>query len=209
MSAILSYVLLGLSLAAPIGPINAAQMDRGLKGGFLPSWIFGLGAISADVLYMLMVYLGLVHFINVPVIKTFLWLFGSFVLFFTGIESLKGVGQLQVRDFRQSKEPLIKSYISGFLMSLSNPLTILFWIGIFGSVFAETASNFETHDLIIYSGSIFMGIFIWDISMAAISSGFRRLLTNGLIKFISIISGLSLIGFGFYFGKEGLKLFFK
>jgi L-lysine exporter family protein LysE/ArgO len=209
VSTILSYVFLGLSLAAPIGPINAAQMDRGLKGGFLPSWFVGLGASIADLMYMLLVFLGLVHFINIPIIKTFLWLFGAFVLIYTGVESLKGAGLIQAIDMRQSREPLIKSFFAGFLMSLSNPLTILFWLGIYGSVLAETASQFGTHELILYSSSIFAGLLIWDISMAAISSSFRRFLTNGLIIFISIVSGLSLLGFGAYFGMEGLKLLLK
>ncbi len=37
----LSYILLGVSLAAPIGPVNAAQIDKGLKHGFLHSWLVG------------------------------------------------------------------------------------------------------------------------------------------------------------------------
>lgn len=43
-----SYILLGLSLAAPIGPINFAQLDQGIKNGFLHSWFVGLGAIRSN-----------------------------------------------------------------------------------------------------------------------------------------------------------------
>lgn len=43
MSVFLSYIFLGLSLAAPIGPVNAAQLDKGIKGGFLHAWFVGLG----------------------------------------------------------------------------------------------------------------------------------------------------------------------
>jgi len=85
MGVLFSYVLLGLSLAAPIGPVNAAQLDRGIKYGFLHAWLVGVGAVLADGVYMLIVYLGLVSFINTPFIQTFLWLFGCFVLLYTGI----------------------------------------------------------------------------------------------------------------------------
>ena len=44
MNIFFSYIILGLSLAAPIGPVNAAQLDHGIKNGFLHSWFVGLGA---------------------------------------------------------------------------------------------------------------------------------------------------------------------
>ncbi len=53
MSIFISYLFLGLSLSAPIGPINAAQLDRGIKKRlFLQAWLVGVGAMTADALYM-------------------------------------------------------------------------------------------------------------------------------------------------------------
>ncbi|GJM82731.1 hypothetical protein HMSSN139_52270 [Paenibacillus sp. HMSSN-139] len=105
MNSFLSYVLLGLSLSAPIGPVNAAQLDKGIRGGFLHAWFVGLGALSADLLYMLLVYFGVVHFLNTPFMKTFLWLFGFFVLTYIGIDSLKQAGKIPAGEMRGS-EPL-------------------------------------------------------------------------------------------------------
>ena len=34
MSIFISYMILGLSLSAPVGPVNAAQLDKGIKKGF-------------------------------------------------------------------------------------------------------------------------------------------------------------------------------
>ncbi|MFC4323791.1 LysE family transporter [Litchfieldia salsa] len=206
MSVFFSYILLGLSLAAPIGPVNAAQIDRGIKNGFLHAWLVGVGAVVADGIYMLIVYFGVVQFIDTPIIKTFLWLFGAFVLIYTGIESLFSAGKIQTKSYRDQSEPLYKAFLSGFLMSLTNPLTILFWLGIFGSVLAKTASTYAQAELILYSAAIFIGLLIWDVAMAAISSSFRKLLTTQLLILISFLSGLSLIGFGIYFGIQGVKL---
>ena len=94
MSVFLSYILLGLSFAAPIGPINAAQLDKGIKNGFWHAWILGLGAILADGIYMALVYFGVVHFLEMPFMKTFLWLFGFFVLTYTGFETVLMQGNL-------------------------------------------------------------------------------------------------------------------
>jgi L-lysine exporter family protein LysE/ArgO len=207
VSVFLSYVLLGLSLAAPIGPVNAAQLDKGIKNGFLHSWLVGLGAFVADAIYMLAVYIGVVNFLETSFMQTFLWLFGCFVLIYTGVESIVNA-KPSIRNSRKSKESLYRSFISGFFISISNPLTILFWLGIYGSVLAKTAATSSHEQLILYSGAIFLGLLIWDITMAVISSSAKRMLTDKLILAISYLSGLSLIGFGIYFGYEALKILF-
>ncbi|OIK10278.1 amino acid transporter [Bacillus sp. MUM 116] len=207
MNIFLSYILLGLSLAAPIGPINAAQIDRGIRSGFLHAWLIGVGAVVADGVYMLIVYIGVVQFLETPIVKTFLWLFGCFVLIYTGIESILKAGTLNL-EYTRNKEPLIKSFFAGFLMSISNPLTILFWLGIYGSVLAKTAATSNNTELIIYSAAIFIGLLVWDITMAGVSSSFRSFLTSRLLVMISLFSGLSLIVFGLYFGIQAYQLLF-
>jgi threonine/homoserine/homoserine lactone efflux protein len=199
--------LLGISLAAPIGPINAAQIDKGIKNGFLHSWFIGLGSIVADMAYMMVVYMGFVNFIDAPIIKTFLYAFGCFVLIWTGIESLITAGRVYLNE-NKNDTSLLKTFITGFLMSLSNPLTILFWLGIYGSILANTASKYNNEQLMIYSGAILLGLVLWDITMATIASTFRRVLTSRALKGISYISGLTLVGFGIYFGYKALSTLF-
>lgn len=206
MGVFLSYVLLGLSLAAPIGPINAAQMDKGIKHGFLNAWVLGLGSVLADIFYMMLVFLGFSQFIEIPIVKMFLWLFGFFVLVYTGVEGLIGAGKIELKNGTRDAS-LSKSFITGFFMSISNPLTILFWLGIYGSVLAKTATIYEHTELLYFSSAIILGLIIWDVCMAAVASSFRKLLTTKLLTIITIISSISLIGFGLYFGFEAVKIF--
>ncbi|MEK3686991.1 LysE family transporter [Paenibacillus sp. FSL R10-2736] len=208
MNVFIGYIFLGLSLSAPLGPINAAQLDKGLRGGFMHAWAVGLGAVSADIIYMLLVYFGLIHLLDDPFVKVFLWLFGFFVLVYTGVDSIKNTGDISVAGLRGSDASLSRSYVSGFLMSLFNPLSILFWLGIYGSILAEAASNYPMQQLLIYSGAIVLGILLWDVTMAAASSLFRKFLTVRVLQVISVLSGLSLIGFGFYFGVQAARLLF-
>lgn len=207
LSILLSYVFLGLSLAAPIGPVNAAQIDRGFRFGFYHSWVIGLGSVTADIIYMIMVYMGVVNFLDSPFMQTFLWLFGFFVLIYTGIETIFSAKK-EIQQNRSEYESYLKTFMTGFFMSLSNPLTILFWLGIYGSVLAKTAATYENLQLFIYSGAILIGLLLWDFTMAIISSTFRKILTPGLIAFISVISGLTLIGFGVYFGLQAYHVLF-
>lgn len=52
ISFLIGYVVLGLTLSAPIGPVNAAQLDKGVRGGFMPAWFIGLGAAAAAIIYI-------------------------------------------------------------------------------------------------------------------------------------------------------------
>ena len=202
-SILISYIILGFSLAAPIGPVNSARLDKGIKNGFWHAWIVGAGSMIADGVFMLLVYLGMVQFLGIPVVQIFLWLFGGFVLIYSGIESIKNANTISLSYSRQ-KDSLFKCFLTGFIMSITSPLSILFWLGIYGSVLAKTAQTNGTESLLIYSSMIFLGLTFWDVFVAALTTGFRRLLNVESLIAISIVSGASLIVFGLYFGYQGI-----
>lgn len=204
---LISYIFLGLSLAAPIGPVNSARLDKGIKNGFWHAWIVGAGSMVADALFMLMVYLGMVQFLGIPIVQIFLWLFGGFILIYSGIESILGVNKVNL-TYTRKKDSLSKCFLTGFIMSVTSPLSILFWLGIYGSILAKTAQTNGTSQLLIYSCMIFVGLTLWDVFVAGLTTGFRRFLNDESLKTISIISGISLLGFGLYFGYQGLKAIF-
>ena len=102
---------------------------------------------------MALIYLGVIHFLEKDIIKLFLWSFGAFVLIYTGIESLKMRIKLALVILKMTIQ-LLKAFLVSF-MSLSNPLTILFWLGIFGSILAKAASSYNKEQLLLYSLGLF------------------------------------------------------
>ncbi|HZG73643.1 MAG TPA: LysE family transporter [Chondromyces sp.] len=198
---------MGLTLAAPIGPVNSARLDKGIKNGFWHAWVVGAGSMIADGIFMLLIYLGFVNFLHIPVVQIFLWLFGAFVLIYSGVESLVGINKISLSQSRE-KDSLLKCFFTGFIMSITSPLSILFWLGIYGSVLAKTATSYGTSHLLIYSSMIFLGLSLWDILVAALTTGLRRFLNHKSLMAISIFSGISLIGFGVYFGYQGINALF-
>jgi len=202
-SILIGYIFLGFTLAAPIGPVNSARLDKGIKNGFWHAWIVGAGSMVADGIFMMMVYLGMVKFLEFPIVQIFLWLFGGFILMYSGVESIKNANKITL-SYSREKESLIKCFLVGFIMSITSPLSILFWLGIYGSVLAKTAQMNGTDSLIIYSSMIFLGLTLWDVLIAALTTGFRKLLTIKSLILISIISGVSLVGFGLYFSYQGI-----
>ncbi|MEK4003562.1 LysE family transporter [Paenibacillus sp. FSL H3-0333] len=207
MNSFLTYIVLGISLSAPMGPINVAQLDRGARMGFLQSWVIGLGAMCADLVYMLLIYFGLAHFLNTPFMKTFLWTFGSFVLLYTGIDTLKNMNTASQTALR-GEQTSISAFHSGFLMALMNPLSILFWLGIYGSILAKSMENQQFDQVLWNSIGIFVGILFWDLVMAMISSLFHQFTGPAVLRFISLAAGICLLSFGLYFGYQAfIQLF--
>uniref|UniRef100_UPI003988F821 LysE family transporter n=2 Tax=Bacillaceae TaxID=186817 RepID=UPI003988F821 len=96
MNSLSTYFLLGISLAAPIGPVKATLLNTGIKNGFFHAWFFGIGAIVTDIIYMFMVYFGVGQFIDSPYMRIFLWSFGFFVLMYTGIENLLTINNISM-----------------------------------------------------------------------------------------------------------------
>lgn len=125
MSILAGYIILGFTLAAPIGPVNSARLDKGIKNGFWHAWVVGVGSMIADGIFMLLVYLGMVQFLGIPIVQIFLWLFGGFILIYSGVESIKNANTITLNYSRQ-KESLFKCFLTGFIMSITSPLSILF-----------------------------------------------------------------------------------
>ena len=204
---LLSYLLLGVTLAAPIGPVNSARLDKGIKNGFWHAWSVGTGSMAADACFMFLIYFGVIHFLNQPSVQVFLWLFGGFVLIYSGIEGMMKANSLSI-SYQRQKDSLLKCFFTGFVMSITSPLSILFWLGIYGSVLAKTAADTGTGGLLLYSAMIFIGLGVWDIFVALLTSVFRKYLSSKSLYFISVLSGISLILFGGYFGWHGLSALF-
>lgn len=207
MHTMIPYFLLGISLAAPIGPVKATLLNLGIKNGFFHAWFFSLGAIATDLTYMFLVYLGIGRFIEYPFIKSILWSFGCFVLLYTGIENLLTMHKVKLNSNFKRIIRLRHSFISGFLIALLNPLTILFWLGIYGSVLVG-GSNLNTFEIGMCSVCILLGILLVDFIMASISSGSRKILSSNFLNVVSAVSSISMIGFGIHFGILAYKSLF-
>lgn len=156
---------------------------------------------------MFLVYLGIGRFIEYPFIKSILWSFGCFVLLYTGIENLLTMHKVKLNSNFKRIIRLRHSFISGFLIALLNPLTILFWLGIYGSVLVG-GSNLNTFEIGMYSVCILLGILLVDFIMASISSGSRKILSSNFLNVVSAVSSISMIGFGIHFGILAYKSLF-
>jgi threonine/homoserine/homoserine lactone efflux protein len=121
MEAILGIILLGISLAAPIGPAGVAVIQSGFRHGFLRAFLTGLGVTTADATYILIVFFGLSSMMDHPVVKVLFLSGGAFVLLFLGYQSITA----SRREFSEGPASESKGrnpFLIGCMVNLSNPI---------------------------------------------------------------------------------------
>lgn len=136
--AIIQQIVLGISLAAPVGPINIEMLKRGIERGFWHAWIVGIGGMTADILFMLLIYFGLSSVFMYTYVQAFMYCAGFFLLFYLGFQSVKqGISHSNMEYKQEEIGGLKQSFMAGFLIAISNPLNLVFWFGIYGSTLSS------------------------------------------------------------------------
>lgn len=204
---LLGFVVLGFSLSVPVGAITIEMVKRGMHGGFWPAWFVGLGGMSADILLMLLIYFGIAAMLMTAAVQTVMWSIGFIVLVYLGVDSIRAAAAPFDLDpgRRAGNKSLAACFWSGFAIAISNPLNILFWVGIYGAVLSSTLQGKSGGSVLFYSSAIFIGIAIWDAIVAAAVHFGKNFAGHKFMKVFSICAGLALIGFGVYFGWQALQ----
>jgi threonine/homoserine/homoserine lactone efflux protein len=201
-SLFLQNVILGISLAAPIGPVAIEIIRRGLRFGFSSAFAVATGAAIGDAAYLLLTYFGLYGFLMNPIVKGCTLFFGALALIYLGLQCFKEVtASLDTETLSYKKKR--KLVVLGFFLAVANPISIVWWVGVFG---ASMASEETLLPLMSYS-PIILGVIIWNIIIATILEVGSRYINNKVLRIISAAAGLSLIGFGIYFGYQAINFF--
>lgn len=194
----LTYLLKGLaigfSIAAPVGPIGVLCIRRTLSSGRTIGLLSGLGAATADAFY------GSIAAFGLTAISTFLVqqqvllrLVGGAFLCFLGLRAL--FSRPSALSAAATPRSRLNAYASTFLLTLSNPLTILS----FAAIFAGLGLAAETHSY-PSAGLMVLGVFIGSSAWWLILSGVTSLLKSRLglagLTWVNRISGVIILGFG-------------
>lgn len=207
MNDVIRNVLLGISLAAPIGPSSLAVIQNGLRRGFLRAFLTGIGVTLADTTYLLVVFFGLSGFMRFPLVKGLIWTLGALVLLYLGSQSIREA--LRKFDLERATVSTTGNPLwVGYLVNISNPLAIVWWVGIFGSLIGSSAvSNAKLYAL-MSSSTILVGILAWHFTMSLLTHWGKRFLNEMTAKYIFVIAGFALVLFGIRFAVNAIFVFF-
>ncbi|WP_195571514.1 LysE family translocator [Paenibacillus sp. 1001270B_150601_E10] len=201
MSLFFTYVLLGLSIAMPIGTITVEMTKQGMKHGFMHGWSVGLGGMTIDLLLIIGLYLGLASILSMPYIQLIMWLVGGIFLIYVGYDSIKHADHDITLSGEKTEKSIFSSYKNGLLVAIS-PGNLVFWISVFGTVLANSFDHTNTSYFIIVGAGILFGILMHDIVLMMIVATTRKVMNRTAIKMVSVLAGAVLICFGLYFFYE-------
>lgn len=197
-SVFLSSLLIGLSIAAPVGPIGLLTIRRTLAQGRVHGLATGLGAATADAAYGAIAAAGLSVVAATLVDQQALLrlLGGAFLI------------SLGVRIFVTKPAPagaaqtggvgLVASYVTAVALTLTNPATILS----FAAMFAGMGVTESPVALVL---GVFAGSALWWMLLTGVVGALRRSVSVDAMRWVNRVSGVLIIGFGVLAVAAGLR----
>ena len=208
-STIIEGITIGLCTSIPVGPIAILIIQRTLQKGRLHGFFSGLGAASSDTFYALLAIVGLSVVLSfIEENKLIIQIAGSAIMMIFGIYIFFQNPAKNIEKSKGEKSSYWVDYITSFSLTLSNPLMIFLYIGLFAQYNFVTS---ESHFLEIAIGiiSVFVGAGLWWFLLTLLASIFRKrfnirglwilnkatgclIFVIALVALISSVSGFSL-----------------
>jgi threonine/homoserine/homoserine lactone efflux protein len=191
---VLKGLLIGFSIAAPVGPIGVLCIRRTLAQGRAAGLVSGLGAASADALYGCIAGFGLT-FISSLLISQQIWLklIGGAFLCYLGIRTL--LAPPAERAAATAGMGLLGAYTSTFLLTLTNPTTILSFIAVFAGLgLASMGGDYAAAALLVLG--VFAGSALWWLLLSGGVGLLRARFDTRAMRWVNRISGGVITIFG-------------
>ena len=166
--------IIGILVSAPMGPVGMLCVQRTLSKGRWHGFISGLGAALSDVIYAAIT--GLSVGLIIDIIETYqkpIELFGSIVLGIFGLFIIRSNPMQNLNKHRESKTSYVQDFVTSFLLTLSNILIVLLFLGLFARfTFALPTNSFW--EIIYGLGGIATGAVVWWFAITYFVSKMRR-----------------------------------
>jgi threonine/homoserine/homoserine lactone efflux protein len=191
----LKGLVLGFSVAAPVGPIGLLCIQRTLNKGKLAGFLSGLGAATADAIYSSIAAFGFTV-VSTFLIRVQIWfhIVGGIFLLYLGIKTFFTKPASDAAKL-QANNPLTM-YLSTFILTITNPATILSFIAMFAGL---GIANSESHTIASAATlvvSVFAGSAVWWFLLSSGVTLFEKWFDTHRLRWVNRISGIVITGLG-------------
>ena len=135
MQSFVQGVLMGLGVSVPIGPINVLIMSYALRS-YTKALCLGLGAMSADMLYLALSALGISQLAKIPIVFACISVFGAAFLLYIALGIYRDA-ERSVHLQSVERGSHVAVFGKGFLLNIFNPYVIMFWLSVSASIGRE------------------------------------------------------------------------
>jgi len=188
--------VIGLAIAAPVGPIGVLCMRRTLLSGSLAGFVTGLGAAAADATYGALGAFGTALAAALVDQQEWIATVGGIFLIWLGIGGMRRPpADLEAAPSARAGR-LIGFFGTTFLLTLANPATILSFAAIFAGLGLGASDAPPGAAALRLVGGVFLGSAAWWLFLSGAVGLVRHRLGRGALVWINRLSGLVLLGFG-------------
>ncbi len=189
----LTGCIIGLAVAAPIGPVGLLCVRKTLEHGLMGTLAVGLGTAVADALYAGIAAFGLAA-VSEFLLKQVVYfkVVGGLLLFGLAIKEYRSK-RIVVESIKVTKKSFLSLIVMTFLLTLCNPIGIVSFIGIF-AMLGERLLSMDNATLMIIG--VFVGSVSWSLILGKIVEHTKHLLPERFILSIRKISAVILGAFG-------------
>ncbi len=194
---ILSGLVIGVAVAAPIGPVNLICIRRTLKYGMLNGFVSGAGAAVGDGVFAIIAAFGVTAVITlIAAYSGWLQLVGGVFLLGLGVRTWFDHPHLDDKLPDGSLGDLLPVISVTFFLTITNPATMLGFIAIFGGVadFTIGTENYMRASLLVVS--VIAGSVLWWAAITGFVSLFRDKMTDNGLKILNKVSAVIIVLFG-------------
>jgi len=193
-SIFLRGLLIGFSIAAPVGPIGVLCIRRTLTEGRLAGFLSGLGAASADMFYGAVAAFGLTAIQELLIGQSnWLQVVGGIFLLYLGVKTFFSKPEEKAIESRGGG--LFGAYLTTFFLTITNPLTILSFIAIFAGLrFGKTDGDYISATFMVLG--VFLGSASWWLTLSTGVSLLRDKFTSTLLSWVNRLAGVIIFVFG-------------
>jgi threonine/homoserine/homoserine lactone efflux protein len=193
-------LLIGVLVAAPVGPVNVLCVQRAIERGFWGGIAAGLGAVLGDGLIALFASLGVGAISGaVQYHRTAIQIIGGLALLAFGLKLFRMPPRLEALHPLHDEKASLRDYAwdipQTFFLTITNPGAVLGLFAIFGGVstFVEVHSYVDALTMV---ASIMAGSLAWWVGLSHLIGRVRHRLHAGNLGRINQIAGVLLVGFG-------------
>lgn len=168
MFVILLGVLLSLGQCLTLGPVNAEALRRGLRSGFRPALAVELGSCLGDGLWAALAFAGLGA------------LLGAALLGYLAVQGWREAAPVAVDPVRLAeKSSRLPSFWAGMILSVVNPGSAAFWIGVGATVLASHLVVVGPISFVQFALGYYLALVAWSLGFAALAWQMGRRLPTG------------------------------
>jgi threonine/homoserine/homoserine lactone efflux protein len=189
-------LIIGFSVAAPVGPIGVLTIKRTLTEGRTSGFVTGMGAAMADAIYGAIAGFGLTA-ISAFLLTQEFWmkLVGGLFLIFLGVKFF--ISKPASKAANLDNKGLLNNFISTFFLTLTSPVTMLSFLAIFAGLgLGSTKADYFSSMTLVFG--VFMGSALWWFILSSIVSAFRQKITTERLVWVNRVSGIVLGSFGLF-----------